>query len=99
MVVVLRLNYGEREVRLEGEDVIRFLRLPSLHRLATNNYATFCKVDLFANLRNQVPLGVLRANECGRDELATDVGFGQRFFVHATWAIIVLFDIVHKMER
>jgi hypothetical protein len=69
LVVFLRLDDRNGNVRFDGKDVISTLSLTAAHQFPTDNYSTFGKAELFPDLvyliptsRTQGRCNVLRAN-------------------------------------
>ena len=55
VIVVFGLNNGDRHVGFVVKDVVRFFCLTPLHCFSTNHDTSFCKKDLFTNLRHEIP--------------------------------------------
>ena len=83
MVVVLRLDDGDGDVRLVVEDVVGALGLAAGDHLAANDDPALGEVDLLANLRHDIPARLLHG---GRDELGADVALAEVFFIHSVAA-------------
>jgi hypothetical protein len=81
MIVVLRLDDGDRNVRLVVEDVVRALCLAAGDELAADDDAALGETDLLANLRMDVPGCLLDGRG---DELGTDIAFAEVLLVYAT---------------
>ena len=80
MVVVLRLDQGDGDVRLVVENVVGALGLAAGDQLAADDDPAFGEIDLFANLRQDIPARLL---DGGRDELGADVAFAERLLVES----------------
>jgi len=80
VVVVLRLDERERNVRLVIEDVVSPLGPAPGDQLASDNDAALGESNLFADLRHLIPASLpdRRGNELG-----TDVAFAEELLVHA----------------
>lgn len=70
MLVVLGLDNSQRKIGLMVENVVREFGLAALDRFAAYDDAAFGEVQLFANLRVDIPAGSL---ERGGDVLRTYV--------------------------
>ena len=81
MVVVLRFDKCDRDVRLVVEDVVGEFCLTAGDQLSADNNPAFGKKDLLANLRQNIPARILHGR---REELGADVAFGEAFLIHAT---------------
>src|SRR5262245_45084719 len=79
VVVVLGLDQRQRAVRLVQEDVIGAFPQSPCDEFAADNDSALREADLLANLRDDVPPGLL---DCGRDELRADVALAECFLVH-----------------
>ena len=79
VVVVLRLDDGDRDIGLVIEDVVGALGFATRHKLPPDDDAPLGKVDLFANLHHPVPA---RAFHGGADELGADIALAEVFLVH-----------------
>jgi hypothetical protein len=77
MVVVLRLDDGDGDVRLVIKDVIGALRFAARHELAPDDDASLGEGDLLADLHHPVPARALhgRAGELGADISLAEVLF------------------------
>lgn len=82
MIVVLRLDEGERDVGLVDEDIVGSSGNPTLYHFPANDDPAFGEVDLLPHLRHQVPLVPIRADQRRRDELGANLCFGQCLLVH-----------------
>ena len=78
MVVVLGLNQGDGDVGLVVENVVGELGLAAGHQFSTDNDPASREIDLFADLRQDIPSRLL---DSGRDELSADVAFTERLLV------------------
>ena len=77
--VVFGFNDGNRDVGLVVEDVVGPLLLAAGDQLATHDDTALGEADLFPHLGGKVPPGLYQRR---RDELATDVAFGEGPFIH-----------------
>src|SRR5690242_20622351 len=80
VVVVLRLDDGNRDVRLVVEDVVGELRLPPSRHLPANMDLATSEVHLAPDLLVVVPSRSLNGRG---DELRADVCFAEALLVHA----------------
>ena len=78
MVVVLGFDDGEREVRLEVENVVGPLLLSPLDRSTLDDHPAGSDRLLLAELRLHVPPGI---HDGRRDELRADIALAQSFLV------------------
>ena len=80
VIVVLRLDDGDRDVRLVVEDVVRELRLPPGDHLPADVDLALREVDLPPDLGVLVPTRAL--DDRRRDELRADVRFAEILLAH-----------------
>ncbi len=78
MIVVFRLNHGNREIWLVKEDIIRTLVLCSRVKSATHNDSPICQREFFTNLSVNIPSASLKGR-C--DEFGTDVAFAELLYI------------------
>ena len=77
--VVLRLDQGDRNVRLVVENKVGLLRLAARHQLAAHDDAALGEIDLLPNLHHLVPACALDGRQ---DELGADIALGEASLVH-----------------
>ena len=85
VVIVLRLDDGDGDIRFVVKDVVGALGFAARDELPPNNDATLGEINLLADLHHPIPA---RAFHCGANELGADVAFAQVFLIHA---VICLF--------
>ena len=85
VVIVLRLDDGDRNIGLVVKDVIGALGFAARNKLAPDDDASLGEIDLLADLHHPVPA---RAFDGGAYELGADVALAEIFLVHA---VICLF--------
>jgi hypothetical protein len=78
VVIVLRLNDGNRDIGLVIKDVIGALGFAARDELAADDDASFGEVDLLSNLHHPIPA---RAFYCGAGELGTDIALAEVLLV------------------
>ena len=72
MIVVLRFNQRDRDIRLVIEYEVGLFGLAARDQLAAHDDPALGEIDLFANLQHLVPA---RALDGGQNELRADVAF------------------------
>jgi hypothetical protein len=72
MIVVLRLDQRDRDIRLVIENKVGLLGLAARDQLAAHDDPALSKIDLLPNLQHLVPAGTLNGRQ---DELGGDVAF------------------------
>src|ERR1700733_6856183 len=82
MIVVLRFNDRNWNIRFVVEQIICLLGFTPLCRLAVYDHPSLCEIDLFAKLCHDIPLGTVDAKQGGRDELRTDICFCEALLVY-----------------
>jgi sporulation protein YlmC with PRC-barrel domain len=88
MVVVLRLDERDGDIRLVVENKVGLLGLAARDQFAANDDPALGEMNLLANLQHLVPSRELQG---GQDELRADVAFGEASLIHRARRILLLF--------
>lgn len=78
--VILGFDQGERNVRLDVEDVVGPLGLAASHHFAADDDSTLREADFLTDLRRDIPTGL---HQRRGDEFRADVSFAELLLVHA----------------
>jgi hypothetical protein len=86
VIVVLRLDDGDRNIGLVIKDVIGVLGFAAGDELSSDDDASLGKVDLLAYLHHPFPT---RSFHCEADELGADIALAEVFLVHKVQSLSV----------